>query len=50
MTLEFHRELHSENGPVFLKLTHLEPKTMTEIERVSEEARRNYIVEDVILL
>ena len=34
MMLEFYRELQSANGPVYLKLTHLAPETLTEIERV----------------
>lgn len=34
MMLEFWRELHSANGPVYLKLDHLAPETITEIERV----------------
>jgi succinate dehydrogenase/fumarate reductase flavoprotein subunit len=40
MMLEFYRELHSENGPVFLKLTHLAPETITEIERVLHRTER----------
>ncbi|HEX2734680.1 MAG TPA: fumarate reductase/succinate dehydrogenase flavoprotein subunit [Polyangiaceae bacterium] len=40
MMLEFHRELHSENGPVFLKLNHLAPETITEIERVLHKTER----------
>jgi len=40
MMLEFYRELHSENGPVFLKLDHLAPETLTEIERVLHRTER----------
>jgi succinate dehydrogenase/fumarate reductase flavoprotein subunit len=40
MMLEFHRELHSENGPVYLKLTHLAPETIQEIERVLHKTER----------
>jgi succinate dehydrogenase/fumarate reductase flavoprotein subunit len=40
MMLEFHRELHSENGPVYLKLTHLAPETIEEIERVLHRTER----------
>jgi succinate dehydrogenase/fumarate reductase flavoprotein subunit len=40
MMLEFYRELHSENGPVYLKLTHLAPETITEIERVLHGTER----------
>jgi succinate dehydrogenase/fumarate reductase flavoprotein subunit len=38
--LEFYRELHSENGPVYLKLNHLAPETLTEIERVLHRTER----------
>jgi succinate dehydrogenase/fumarate reductase flavoprotein subunit len=38
--MEFYRELHSENGPVFLKLNHLAPETITEIERVLHRTER----------
>ena len=34
MMLEFHRELASENGPVFLKLNHLAEETITQIENI----------------
>ena len=40
MMLEFFRELHSENGPVYLKLNHLAPETITEIERVLHRTER----------
>jgi succinate dehydrogenase/fumarate reductase flavoprotein subunit len=40
MMLEFHRELHSERGPVYLKLDHLAPETLTEIERVLHRTER----------
>jgi succinate dehydrogenase/fumarate reductase flavoprotein subunit len=40
MMLEFWRELQSANGPVFLKLTHLAPETITEIERVLHRTER----------
>jgi succinate dehydrogenase/fumarate reductase flavoprotein subunit len=40
MMLEFYRELHSENGPVFLKLNHLAPDTITQIEAVLHKTER----------
>jgi succinate dehydrogenase/fumarate reductase flavoprotein subunit len=40
MMLEFYKELQSENGPVYLKLTHLAPETLTEIERVLHRTER----------
>jgi succinate dehydrogenase/fumarate reductase flavoprotein subunit len=40
MMLEFYRELHSSNGPVYLKLTHLAPETLEEIERVLHRTER----------
>jgi succinate dehydrogenase/fumarate reductase flavoprotein subunit len=40
MMLEFYRELHSSNGPVYLKLDHLAPETITEIERVLHRTER----------
>ena len=40
MMMEFYRELHSERGPVFLKLDHLAPETITEIERVLHRTER----------
>jgi succinate dehydrogenase/fumarate reductase flavoprotein subunit len=40
MMLEFYRELQSANGPVYLKLTHLAPETLDEIERVLHRTER----------
>jgi succinate dehydrogenase/fumarate reductase flavoprotein subunit len=40
MMMEFYKELHSENGPVYLKLDHLAPETLTEIERVLHRTER----------
>jgi succinate dehydrogenase/fumarate reductase flavoprotein subunit len=40
MMMEFYRELHSQNGPVYLKLNHLAPETITEIERVLHRTER----------
>src|SRR5690349_7284968 len=40
MMLEFYRELHSDNGPVYLKLNHLAPETITEIESVLHRTER----------
>jgi succinate dehydrogenase/fumarate reductase flavoprotein subunit len=40
MMLEFYRELQSQNGPVYLKLTHLAPETISEIERVLHNTER----------
>ena len=40
MMLEFHRELHSASGPVYLKLTHLAPETLAEIERILHKTER----------
>ena len=40
MMLEFYRELHSENGPVYLQLTHLAPETITEIESILHKTER----------
>ena len=40
MMLEFYRELQSPNGPVYLKLTHLAPETLAEIERVLHRTER----------
>jgi len=40
MMLEFYKELHSANGPVYLKLTHLAPETLTEIEQVLHRTER----------
>lgn len=40
MMLEFYKELHSPKGPVYLKLDHLAPETITEIERVLHKTER----------
>ena len=40
MMLEFYRELQSASGPVYLKLTHLAPETLTEIESVLHRTER----------
>ena len=40
MMLEFYRELHSGKGPVYLKLDHLAPETITEIESVLHRTER----------
>ena len=40
MMLEFHRELNSPSGPVYLKLNHLAPETLTEIERILHTTER----------
>jgi succinate dehydrogenase/fumarate reductase flavoprotein subunit len=40
MMLELYRELQSERGPVYLKLNHLAPETITEIERVLHRTER----------
>jgi len=40
MMLEFYRELTSQNGPVYLKLDHLAPETISEIERVLHNTER----------
>jgi succinate dehydrogenase/fumarate reductase flavoprotein subunit len=40
MMLEFYRELHSKDGPVFLKLTHLADETLREIEDVLHKTER----------
>jgi succinate dehydrogenase/fumarate reductase flavoprotein subunit len=40
MMLEFYRELQSASGPVYLKLTHLAPETITEIESVLHRTER----------
>ena len=40
MMLEFYKELHSPRGPVYLKLDHLAPETITEIERVLHRTER----------
>jgi len=38
MMLEFYRELQSANGPVYLKLTHLAPETLTEMMGLAQRA------------
>jgi succinate dehydrogenase/fumarate reductase flavoprotein subunit len=40
MMLEFYRELTSARGPVYLKLDHLAPETIDEIERVLHRTER----------
>lgn len=40
MMLEFFRELESGNGPVFLKLDHLAPETISEIETILHSNER----------
>lgn len=40
MMLEFYRELHSERGPVYLKLDHLAKETIDEIETVLHRTER----------
>jgi succinate dehydrogenase/fumarate reductase flavoprotein subunit len=40
MMLEFYRELQSQNGPVYLKLDHLAPETIGEIEGVLHRTER----------
>jgi succinate dehydrogenase/fumarate reductase flavoprotein subunit len=40
MMLEFYRELQSAEGPVYLKLTHLAPETIAEIEGVLHRTER----------
>ncbi|HYQ15249.1 MAG TPA: fumarate reductase/succinate dehydrogenase flavoprotein subunit [Polyangiaceae bacterium] len=40
MMLEFYRELTSANGPVYLKLDHLAPETISEIEGVLHRTER----------
>jgi succinate dehydrogenase/fumarate reductase flavoprotein subunit len=40
MMLEFYKELHSQRGPVYLKLDHLAGETITEIERVLHRTER----------
>ncbi|WP_068637228.1 fumarate reductase/succinate dehydrogenase flavoprotein subunit [Thauera butanivorans] len=40
MMLEFHRELQSGNGPVFLKLDHLAEETISEIEHILHSNER----------
>jgi succinate dehydrogenase/fumarate reductase flavoprotein subunit len=38
--LEFHRELTGPNGPVYLKMDHLAPETVTEIEQILHTTER----------
>ena len=40
MMWEFYRELHSENGPVYLKMDHLAPETVSEIEGILHTTER----------
>jgi succinate dehydrogenase/fumarate reductase flavoprotein subunit len=40
MMLEFYRELTSQNGPIYLKLDHLAPETISEIENVLHRTER----------
>ncbi len=40
MMLEFYRELQSGKGPVFLKLNHLHPDTISEIETILHKVER----------
>ena len=40
MMWEFYRELHSENGPVYLKMDHLAPETVSEIEQILHTTER----------
>lgn len=40
MMLEFYRELNSPNGPVYLKMNHLAPETVTEIEQILHTTER----------
>ncbi|MBV9949348.1 MAG: fumarate reductase/succinate dehydrogenase flavoprotein subunit [Myxococcales bacterium] len=40
MMFEFYRELQSENGPVYLKLTHLAPETLAEIAGILHRTER----------
>ncbi|HEX8373292.1 MAG TPA: fumarate reductase/succinate dehydrogenase flavoprotein subunit [Chthoniobacterales bacterium] len=40
MMLEFHRELTGPNGPVYLKMDHLAPETVTEIEQILHTTER----------
>jgi succinate dehydrogenase/fumarate reductase flavoprotein subunit len=40
MMLEFYRELQSKNGPIYLKLDHLAPETIEEIEGVLHRTER----------
>ncbi len=40
MMWEFYRELNSKNGPVFLKMNHLAPETVSEIEQILHTTER----------
>lgn len=40
MMMEFYRELHSPDGPVFLKMNHLAPETVSEIESILHKTER----------
>jgi succinate dehydrogenase/fumarate reductase flavoprotein subunit len=40
MMLEFYKELTGPNGPVFLKMNHLAPETVSEIERILHTTER----------
>ena len=40
MMLEFYKELNGPNGPVFLKMNHLAPETVTEIEQILHATER----------
>lgn len=40
MMWEFYRELHSANGPVYLKMDHLAPETVEEIEQILHTTER----------
>jgi len=40
MMLEFYRELTGPNGPVYLKMNHLAPETVTEIEKILHTTER----------
>ncbi len=40
MMMEFHKELQNANGPVYLKMNHLAPETVTEIERIMHSTER----------
>jgi succinate dehydrogenase/fumarate reductase flavoprotein subunit len=40
MMMEFYKELTGPNGPVYLKLNHLAPETVTEIEQILHTTER----------
>ncbi|MGB8352773.1 MAG: fumarate reductase/succinate dehydrogenase flavoprotein subunit [Chthoniobacteraceae bacterium] len=40
MMMEFYKELTGPNGPVYLKMNHLAPETVTEIERILHTTER----------